>query len=77
LCQAEVTGGTPQLSAIAIAGFALYHGGGHEIRDIAVRGSTADYLVDEENHLLEIADPGKATSSQLGDKKCNGSKIEV
>ncbi|HEV2946879.1 MAG TPA: hypothetical protein VGX70_05865 [Gemmataceae bacterium] len=44
-----------ELSAIAITGLGLYHGGGHEIRDIAVRGSMADYLVDDENRLLEIA----------------------
>jgi len=44
-----------ELSAIAIAGLGLYHGGGYEIRDIAVRGSRADYLVDDENTLLEIA----------------------
>jgi hypothetical protein len=44
-----------ELSAIVIAGLGLYYGGGHEIRDIAVRGSRADYLVDDENYLLEIA----------------------
>jgi hypothetical protein len=29
--------------------------GGHEIVDVAVRGSGADYLVDASRHLLEIA----------------------
>jgi hypothetical protein len=43
-----------ELAAIALAGLALYHGGGHEIIDVAVRGSGADYLVDSA-HLLEIA----------------------
>jgi hypothetical protein len=44
-----------ELAAIAIAGLGLYHGGGHEIRDVALRGSGADYLVDASNHLLEVA----------------------
>lgn len=43
-----------ELAAIAIAGLGLYHGGGHEIIDIALRGSAADYLVGESNHLLEV-----------------------
>ena len=44
-----------ELAAIAIAGLGLYYGGGHEMRDVALRGSGADYLVDESNHLLEVA----------------------
>ncbi len=44
-----------ELAGIAIAGLGLYHAGAHEIRDIALRGSVADYIVDEANHLLEIA----------------------
>lgn len=44
-----------ELAAIALAGLALYHGGGHEIVDVALRGSGADYLVDAAHHLLEIA----------------------
>jgi hypothetical protein len=44
-----------ELAAIAIAGLGLYYGGGHEMRDVALRGSGADYLVDETNHLLEVA----------------------
>ena len=44
-----------ELSAIAIAGLLLFKAGGHRIRDIALRGSSADYLVDDENHLLEVA----------------------
>jgi len=44
-----------ELAAIAIAGLGLYYGGGHAIRDVALRGSGADYLVDEANHLLEVA----------------------
>jgi hypothetical protein len=35
-----------ELAAIAIAGLSLYHSGRHEIRDVALRGSGADYLVD-------------------------------
>lgn len=53
-----------ELAAIAITGLGLYHGGGHEIRDIALRGSGADYLVDEQNHLLEIA--GRSRRSDFG-----------
>ena len=44
-----------ELAAIAIAGLALHAAGGHMIRDVALRGSSADYLVGEENHLLEVA----------------------
>jgi hypothetical protein len=44
-----------ELAAIALTGLALYHGGGHEIVDVAARGSGADYLVDSARHLLEIA----------------------
>jgi hypothetical protein len=44
-----------ELAAIAVAGLGLYHGGGHEIVDVAVRGSGADYLVGAAHHLLEIA----------------------
>jgi hypothetical protein len=44
-----------ELAAIALAGLGLYHGGGHEIVDVALRGSGADYLVDAVHHLLEIA----------------------
>jgi hypothetical protein len=44
-----------ELASIAIAGLALYFGGGHEIRDIAIRGSAADYLIGEEGYLLEVA----------------------
>ncbi|GEM_PF-1968897 len=52
-----------ELTAIAIAGMGLYHAGGHEIRDVALRGTTADYLVDEANHLLEVA--GRSRRSDL------------
>jgi hypothetical protein len=44
-----------ELAAIAIAGAGLHQSGGHEIRDIAARGSAADYLIDEGNHHLEVA----------------------
>lgn len=53
-----------ELAAIAVAGLGLYHTGGHEIRDIALRGSGADYLVDEANHLLEVA--GRSRRSDFG-----------
>ncbi len=44
-----------ELASTAIAGLALHHAGNHEIRDIAFRGSAADYLVGEEGYLLEVA----------------------
>lgn len=44
-----------ELAAIALAALGLYHGGSHEIVDVAVRGSGADYLVDAAHHLLEIS----------------------
>lgn len=44
-----------ELAAIAVAGLGMIAAGGHEIRDIALRGSSADYLVGEENYLLEVA----------------------
>jgi hypothetical protein len=53
-----------ELAAIAIAGLGLYYGGGHEMRDVALRGSGADYLVDETHHLLEVA--GRSRRSDVG-----------
>ena len=53
-----------ELAAIAVVGLGLYHGGGHEIMDIALRGSGADYLVDESNHLLEVA--GRSRRNDFG-----------
>jgi hypothetical protein len=44
-----------ELAAIGVAGLALFSAGGHQIRDVALRGTAADYLVDDECHLLEIA----------------------
>jgi hypothetical protein len=44
-----------ELAAVALAGLALYHGGGHEILDVSLRGSGADYLVDAARTLLEVA----------------------
>jgi hypothetical protein len=52
-----------ELAAIATCGLALYQGGGHEIVDIAARGTQADYLVDAERHPLEIA--GRSHKSDL------------
>ena len=48
-----------ELAAIAIAGFGLYCAGGHEIRDVALRGSGADYLVGDDLCCLEIAGRSK------------------
>ena len=44
-----------EMAAIAIAGLGLYYAGEHQIRDISLPGNGADYLVDAENYLLEIA----------------------
>jgi hypothetical protein len=44
-----------ELAAIAMAGLALFCSGGHQIRDVSLRGSSADYLVDDELYLLEVA----------------------
>jgi len=44
-----------ELAAIAMAGLALFHAGGHQIRDVSLRGSSADYLVDHGGHVLEVA----------------------
>lgn len=44
-----------ELAAIALAGIGLHLAGGHEIIDVAVRGSGADYLIDAAGHHLEIA----------------------
>ena len=44
-----------ELAAIAVAGLGLFASGGHQIRDVALRGSSADYLVDQEDYLLEVA----------------------
>jgi hypothetical protein len=52
-----------ELGAIAVTGLVLHHVGGHEIVDIAVRGSAADYLVDQAHHHLEIA--GRSRRSDL------------
>src|SRR5579883_1509365 len=52
-----------ELTAIAIAGIGLHLAGGHEILDVAVRGSAADYLVDEARHHLEIA--GRSRRSDM------------
>jgi hypothetical protein len=44
-----------ELAAIALAGLALHAAGAHEIKDLAIRGSAADYLVDLAQHRLEVA----------------------
>jgi hypothetical protein len=44
-----------ELAAIAIAGIGLHLAGGHQMVDLAVHGSGADYLVDAARIPLEIA----------------------
>jgi hypothetical protein len=44
-----------ELAAIAVAALGLHRAGGHQMVDVARRGSGADYLVDEAHHHLEIA----------------------
>jgi hypothetical protein len=53
-----------ELAAIAVAGIGLYHAGGHEIVDVALRGSGADYLVDAAQQQLEIA--GRSRRGDFG-----------
>lgn len=43
-----------EMAAIAIAGLAMFHAAHLEIRDIALHGTGADYLVGDEEHLLEV-----------------------
>lgn len=52
-----------EMAAIAITALGLHSAGGHEILDIAIRGSAADYLVDQAHHHLEIA--GRSRRSDL------------
>jgi hypothetical protein len=59
-----------ELAAIAIAGLALFQAGNHEIRDIALRGTGADYLVDETNQFWKsLGDRGKVTLASLGSRE--------
>lgn len=44
-----------ELASIAVAGLGLFAAGGHQIQDVALRGSSADYLIDEDNYLLEVS----------------------
>ena len=53
-----------ELAAIAVTGLGLFAAGGHQIRDIALRGSSADYLVDEENYLLEVSGRSRRSDFQ-------------
>lgn len=53
-----------ELAAIAVAGLVLFAAGGHQIRDVALRGSSADYLIDEEGYLLEVAGRSRRSDFQ-------------
>ena len=44
-----------ELAAIAVAALGLHQAGGHQMMDVARRGTGADYLVDQTLHRLEIA----------------------
>ena len=50
-----------ELAAIAVAALALALSGGHEIIDVALRGSAADYLVGDPPSRLEIAGRSRRT----------------
>lgn len=52
---------TFELAAIAVAALALALSGGHEIVDVALRGSAADYLVGDPPSRLEIAGRSRRT----------------
>ena len=54
-----------ELSAVAVAALALYHSGGHEIVDVAVRGTAADYLVDAAHLPLEVAGRSQRSDFEL------------
>ncbi len=54
-----------ELAAIGIAGLMVSVAGGHQIRDVALRGMNADYLVDEELHLLEVAGRSRRRDFQI------------
>lgn len=53
-----------ELAAIAMAGLALFQAGGHQIRDVALRGTSADYLIDDQRHLLEVAGRSRRSDFQ-------------
>ncbi len=50
-----------ELAALAVAALALALSGGHEIVDVALRGSAADYLVGDPPSRLEIAGRSRRT----------------
>jgi hypothetical protein len=52
-----------ELAAIAVAGLALFAAGGHQIRDVALRGTSADYLVGDQGYLMVVA--GRSRRSDL------------
>ena len=54
-----------ELAAIAVAGLGLFAAGGHQIWDVALRGSSADYLVDEENYLQEVSGRSRRSDFQI------------
>lgn len=54
-----------ELAAIAVTGLALYHSGGHEIVDVAVRGSGADYLTDDAQYPLEVAGRSRRSDFEI------------
>jgi hypothetical protein len=58
-----------ELAAIAITGLGLRAAGAHEIRDVSLRGSAADYLVDEGRHHLEIAGRSRRSDFEVAWKQ--------
>jgi hypothetical protein len=62
-----------EMAAIVVAGLAAFHVAHLEIRDVALRGSRADYIVGEQGYLLEVGGrsrkqdlaPPSGTSGQL------------
>ncbi len=52
-----------EFAAIGLAGMVLHVTGGHEIREVAWRGTGADYLVDEFSYFLEIS--GRSRNSDF------------
>lgn len=54
-----------ELAAIGVAGLALFCSGGHQIRDVSLRGTSADYLVDDVRYLLEVAGRSRKRDFQV------------
>jgi hypothetical protein len=55
-----------EMAAITVAAAGLSICGGHEIQDLALRGSAADYVVDAARHHLEVAGRSRRVDLEAG-----------